>query len=294
MPAILGSLAGYAVYVVAADAGLTPIWHFPVPAALRSVDLLWAVAAGVGGALVAIAFTYLCRLLRAALRRAASGPAPRDRRPGARRPGTRVELRAHVRRGADQRDRRAPRWDDRVLRARRAGQARRLVGDAVVRVARRVHHPALLHRCVPRARVPRARTRHQRGGHDRRVHGCGEHRRHQDADRINARGHRRWRGCSCCRPRCSPPWSRSRSRARSDSSTPSANATSSASRRSDRGRVGPWSPVRTRGGRVDDEQAGGAVVRELVRHAAEDEPAGAGHPAVADHQQVRLRCPWRR
>jgi H+/Cl- antiporter ClcA len=68
MPAVLGSLAGYAVYVVATHAGLTPVWHFPVAAALRPVDLLWAVVGGVGGALVATAFTYLCTLLRGALR----------------------------------------------------------------------------------------------------------------------------------------------------------------------------------------------------------------------------------
>ena len=64
LPAVLGSLAGYAVYVVATGADLQPIWHLPSPARLRPSDLAWAVAAGVGGALVAVAFTYLSTALR--------------------------------------------------------------------------------------------------------------------------------------------------------------------------------------------------------------------------------------
>jgi H+/Cl- antiporter ClcA len=76
MPAVLGSLAGYAVYVVATNAGLTPIWHFPAAGSLRSVDLLWAVVGGVGGAAVAIAFTYLSTALRAGMRRLPPGLRP--------------------------------------------------------------------------------------------------------------------------------------------------------------------------------------------------------------------------
>ena len=64
LPAVLGSLAGYAVYVVATGAGLHPVFHLTAPVNLHASDLAWAVAAGVGGALVAVAFTYLSTALR--------------------------------------------------------------------------------------------------------------------------------------------------------------------------------------------------------------------------------------
>jgi H+/Cl- antiporter ClcA len=64
LPAVLGSLAGYGVYVVATGAGLTPVWHLPSPAGLHVGDLGWAAVAGVGAALVAIAFTYSTAALR--------------------------------------------------------------------------------------------------------------------------------------------------------------------------------------------------------------------------------------
>jgi H+/Cl- antiporter ClcA len=69
LPAVLGSLAGYSVYVVATEADLAPIWHLPSPAALRIQDLGWALAAGVLGALVAVVFTYLSTTLRWCARR---------------------------------------------------------------------------------------------------------------------------------------------------------------------------------------------------------------------------------
>lgn len=69
LPAVLGSLAGYAVYVVATGADLQPIWHLTAPVALRPVDLAWALAAGVGGTLAAVAFTYLSTALRVGARR---------------------------------------------------------------------------------------------------------------------------------------------------------------------------------------------------------------------------------
>jgi H+/Cl- antiporter ClcA len=59
LPAALGSLSGYAVYVVITHAGLSPVFHFPAFGALRAVDLLWAVGAGAAGAVVAVVFTYL-------------------------------------------------------------------------------------------------------------------------------------------------------------------------------------------------------------------------------------------
>ncbi len=69
LPAVLGSLAGYSVYVVATQADLTPIWHLNSPVAIRSSDLAWAAVAGIGGALVAVAFTYLSTGLRWVARR---------------------------------------------------------------------------------------------------------------------------------------------------------------------------------------------------------------------------------
>ena len=69
LPAVLGSLAGYGVYVAATGAGLEPVWHLPAPASLHVGDLGWAVVAGIGGALVAIAFTYATTALRWGARR---------------------------------------------------------------------------------------------------------------------------------------------------------------------------------------------------------------------------------
>ena len=69
LPAILGSLSGYAVYVAITGAGLQPIWHFPQAGTVRGVDLLWALAAGVGGAVLSVVFTYLSSGLLWAFRR---------------------------------------------------------------------------------------------------------------------------------------------------------------------------------------------------------------------------------
>lgn len=59
MPALLGSLAGYAVAAVLLRAGLEPVWTFPPAGAIASTDLAWAVAAGVVGAAVAWGFGRL-------------------------------------------------------------------------------------------------------------------------------------------------------------------------------------------------------------------------------------------
>jgi H+/Cl- antiporter ClcA len=69
LPSVLGSLAGYGVYAATTGAGLEPIWHLPSPAGLHVGDLGWAAVAGVGGALVAIAFTYATAALRWGARR---------------------------------------------------------------------------------------------------------------------------------------------------------------------------------------------------------------------------------
>lgn len=64
MPALLGSLVGYAVFVLATGLGLAPIWEFPATPALKQIDILWAVPAGMAGALVAVLFTYSNVILR--------------------------------------------------------------------------------------------------------------------------------------------------------------------------------------------------------------------------------------
>jgi len=69
LPAVLGSLSGYAVYVAATDAGLAPVWHLPSPTSIQVADLGWAAVAGVLGALIAVAFTYLSTGLRWCARR---------------------------------------------------------------------------------------------------------------------------------------------------------------------------------------------------------------------------------
>jgi H+/Cl- antiporter ClcA len=69
MPAAGGSLAGYAVSMVTAHLGMTPIWRFPQVQAIRPFDLGLGLLAGVGGAVVSAAFTYLTHALRLGFRR---------------------------------------------------------------------------------------------------------------------------------------------------------------------------------------------------------------------------------
>jgi len=70
IPSVLGSLAGFAVYaVVTTGTDLTPVWHLPSPLSITSEDLGWSVVIGIGGAIVAIAFTYLSTALRAGARK---------------------------------------------------------------------------------------------------------------------------------------------------------------------------------------------------------------------------------
>lgn len=69
VPAALGSLSGYAVYVVTTHLGLTPIWHFANVGKLKASDLGIGALAGVGGAAIAYAFTYLTTWLRRGFRR---------------------------------------------------------------------------------------------------------------------------------------------------------------------------------------------------------------------------------
>ena len=64
LPAVLGSLFGFAVYVGLTHIGLQPVWHFPAVGALRGWDIAWAVGAGAVGAAVAAVFTYGSAFLR--------------------------------------------------------------------------------------------------------------------------------------------------------------------------------------------------------------------------------------
>lgn len=69
IPAVLGALAGYAVYVATTRLGLQPIWSFEeAPKALHLADLGWSVACGFAGAAVAVLFTWLSLFFRAVFR----------------------------------------------------------------------------------------------------------------------------------------------------------------------------------------------------------------------------------
>ncbi|HEY2428970.1 MAG TPA: chloride channel protein, partial [Acidimicrobiales bacterium] len=77
IPAVIGSLSGYAVYGVLTHNGLGPVWHIgAAPTSLTPGDLGWAVVCGVAGAAVAAGFTYGAVLLRWVIR-----PVPADYRP---------------------------------------------------------------------------------------------------------------------------------------------------------------------------------------------------------------------
>jgi H+/Cl- antiporter ClcA len=64
LPAVVGSLVGYGVYALVTGLGLTPVWRFPAAGAIHLQDLVWALGAGLVGAAISVAFTYLCTGLR--------------------------------------------------------------------------------------------------------------------------------------------------------------------------------------------------------------------------------------
>lgn len=69
LPAAIGALSGYAVHGIVRGVGLQPVWEFRDPSALGPSDLLVGAAAGVAGAAVAVAFTYLSHAERIVVRR---------------------------------------------------------------------------------------------------------------------------------------------------------------------------------------------------------------------------------
>jgi H+/Cl- antiporter ClcA len=76
LPAIVGSLMGFVCYVAITGADLVPAWRIPGVARLHAGDLLWAAAAGVAGALIAVVFTYLTLGLRRLFRAAPAAARP--------------------------------------------------------------------------------------------------------------------------------------------------------------------------------------------------------------------------
>ncbi len=103
MPAVVGSLCGYGVYVGITGVGLEPVWSFPSAGALRAGDLPGPSAAASAGAAVAVVFTLPDTGLRAGLRRGAAVARPVLGGAGLALLAAAVALRAHLRRGADRR-----------------------------------------------------------------------------------------------------------------------------------------------------------------------------------------------
>jgi H+/Cl- antiporter ClcA len=64
LPAALGALSGWIVFVGVTRAGFVPVWTFPAVQALAFTDFVIGLAAGVVAAGVAIAFTYAVKGLR--------------------------------------------------------------------------------------------------------------------------------------------------------------------------------------------------------------------------------------
>jgi H+/Cl- antiporter ClcA len=67
LPAGIGSLSGYTIYVLVRRINLGSVWHFPAPRDLHAGGLLVGLGAGIAGAAVAAGFTYLTKLMRTVL-----------------------------------------------------------------------------------------------------------------------------------------------------------------------------------------------------------------------------------
>jgi H+/Cl- antiporter ClcA len=76
LPALVGALSGYGVYVAITGLGLDPALHLPAPASIELGDLALAVGLGVAGAVVAATFTYGTQVLRSLWRRVPAAARP--------------------------------------------------------------------------------------------------------------------------------------------------------------------------------------------------------------------------
>lgn len=76
VPALLGAITGYAVFAAITGLGLEPYLILPPPHRLEVVDFGVGLLAGLGGAAIAVSFTYLVAGSRALLRRLPVGIRP--------------------------------------------------------------------------------------------------------------------------------------------------------------------------------------------------------------------------
>jgi len=63
IPAMIGALCGFAISTAVGGLGLGPIWDLPLVERIDSVDLAWALLAGVLGAVIGVAFTLVVAAL---------------------------------------------------------------------------------------------------------------------------------------------------------------------------------------------------------------------------------------
>jgi H+/Cl- antiporter ClcA len=64
LPAVVGSLCGYAVYLCLSGVGIEPVWSFPAVGTLHAIDLLTAIGVGLAGAVGAVVFAFTTRAVR--------------------------------------------------------------------------------------------------------------------------------------------------------------------------------------------------------------------------------------
>jgi H+/Cl- antiporter ClcA len=76
LPAGIGALTGYGLYILLNRVGFQTVWRFPEPQGLGGVDLLVGLGAGVFGAIIAWGFTYFTRFERRAFRLLPAGLRP--------------------------------------------------------------------------------------------------------------------------------------------------------------------------------------------------------------------------
>ncbi len=76
LPALVGAMCGFTVFVLTTGLDLAPVWRFPEMAPLRPSDLGWSLVAGIAAALIAILFTYTTVSLRRVFARVPEWIAP--------------------------------------------------------------------------------------------------------------------------------------------------------------------------------------------------------------------------